>query len=388
MSNDTVVSWRRQHGFRDPLTELLRTGARRLIEAAVTAEFEEYLSGFVQEKLPDGRQRVVRNGHLPERKILTGLGEVDVRVGTQPLGLPAPFRSSVVPPYVRRCARCGDSVAVPARGVHRADASGGRRAGGRGGRPWAVGERGQSAQAQLGRGVPPVVPAAARRRVGLPVGGRSTADFAATRAAVRAVVIPGTAAARSTSAIRGRSCASPPERGGLLEEKHASLARRDWPWATGAGVLGGAVGSVSSDPSQRAGCTRPGTSCIPLARRRPSRDCTRSGSPEGRRVDDWLKATTTSTPATAPVATDDRTSRRLLWRTYERPTSERLAGHRLASQGLRHTPACVDAYKIAGAQEIPGPRRQRQTIRDVFGFDIELRGAPPHEQPAVHQIGQ
>ena len=36
----------------DPLTELLRSGARRLIEAAVSAEFEEYLSAFVQEKLP------------------------------------------------------------------------------------------------------------------------------------------------------------------------------------------------------------------------------------------------------------------------------------------------------------------------------------------------
>ena len=75
MSNDTVVSLAAPARVCDPLTELLRTGARRLIEAAVTAEFEEYLSGFAQEKLPDGRQRVVRNGHLPERKILTGLGD-------------------------------------------------------------------------------------------------------------------------------------------------------------------------------------------------------------------------------------------------------------------------------------------------------------------------
>ena len=84
----------------------MRTGARRLIEAAVTAEFEEYLSAFVQEQLPDGRQRVVRNGHLPERKILTGLGEVGVRVpkARSRSGSPEPFRSSVVPPYVRRCA--------------------------------------------------------------------------------------------------------------------------------------------------------------------------------------------------------------------------------------------------------------------------------------------
>ena len=106
MNNDTVVSLAAPARVSDPLTELLRTGARRLIEAAVSAEFEEYLSGFVQEKLPDGRQRVVRNGHLPERKILTGLGEVDVRVpkSRSRSGSPAPFRSSVVPPYVRRCA--------------------------------------------------------------------------------------------------------------------------------------------------------------------------------------------------------------------------------------------------------------------------------------------
>ena len=80
MSNDNVVSLAAPGQVSDPLTDPLRTGARRLIEAAVSAEFEEYLSSFTPEKLADGRQRVVRNGHLPERKILTGLGEVDVRV--------------------------------------------------------------------------------------------------------------------------------------------------------------------------------------------------------------------------------------------------------------------------------------------------------------------
>ena len=67
MSNDTVVSLAAPALVPDPLTELLRSGARRLIEAAVSAEFEEYLSEFGHEKLPDGRQRVVRNGHLPEQ---------------------------------------------------------------------------------------------------------------------------------------------------------------------------------------------------------------------------------------------------------------------------------------------------------------------------------
>ena len=113
MSNDTVVSLGVPARVCDPLTELVRTGARGLIEAAVTAEFEEYLSAFVQEKLPDGRQRVVRSGHLPERKVLTGLGEVDVRVpkARSRSGSPEPFRSSLVPPYVRRCASLDAAIA-------------------------------------------------------------------------------------------------------------------------------------------------------------------------------------------------------------------------------------------------------------------------------------
>ena len=113
MSNDTVVSLAAPARVLDPLTELLRTGARRLVEAAVSVEFEEYLSAFVQEQLPDGRQRVVRNGHLPERKILTGLGEVDVRVpkARSRSGSPEPFRSSVAPPYVRRCASLDAAIA-------------------------------------------------------------------------------------------------------------------------------------------------------------------------------------------------------------------------------------------------------------------------------------
>ena len=42
--------------------------AQRLLEAAVTAKFEEHPSGFLQEKLPDGRQRVVRNGTFPSAR--------------------------------------------------------------------------------------------------------------------------------------------------------------------------------------------------------------------------------------------------------------------------------------------------------------------------------
>ncbi len=80
----------------DPLTDPLRTGARRLIEAAVAVEFEEHLATFGKERLADGRRRVVRNGHLPGRQVLTGIGAVDVRVpkSRSREGAPATFCSS------------------------------------------------------------------------------------------------------------------------------------------------------------------------------------------------------------------------------------------------------------------------------------------------------
>ena len=66
MSNDKVVSLAAPATVSNPLTDLLRAGARRLIEAAVQAELEEFLSAFERETLADGRRRVVRNGHLPD----------------------------------------------------------------------------------------------------------------------------------------------------------------------------------------------------------------------------------------------------------------------------------------------------------------------------------
>ena len=94
MSNDTVVSLAAPARVSDPLTELLRTGSRRLVEAAVSAEFDEYLSAFVQEQLPDGRQRVVRNGHgnLPA-------GELDHQ-HAQPLAVAAKCAVDAVRPQV------------------------------------------------------------------------------------------------------------------------------------------------------------------------------------------------------------------------------------------------------------------------------------------------
>ena len=65
--------------FADPLTEVLRNGARALLAQAVEAEVAALLSHHADKLIDDGRQRLVRHGHLPEREIMTGIGPVTVR---------------------------------------------------------------------------------------------------------------------------------------------------------------------------------------------------------------------------------------------------------------------------------------------------------------------
>jgi hypothetical protein len=72
---DTNVSRFSQPGtFADPLTEVLREGARALLAQAVEAEVSSLLSRHADEVSDDGRRRLVRHGHLPEREIMTGIG--------------------------------------------------------------------------------------------------------------------------------------------------------------------------------------------------------------------------------------------------------------------------------------------------------------------------
>jgi len=65
--------------FADPLTEVLRNGARALLTQAVEAEVAALLSSHAEKLIDDGRQRLVRHGYLPEREIMTGLGPLAVR---------------------------------------------------------------------------------------------------------------------------------------------------------------------------------------------------------------------------------------------------------------------------------------------------------------------
>jgi len=93
--------------FGDRLTEVVRNGARALLAQAVEAEVAALLSMHADKLTDDGRQRLVRHGHLPEREIMTGVGPVAVRcprvrdrVGEG--GERIRFSSALLPPYARR----------------------------------------------------------------------------------------------------------------------------------------------------------------------------------------------------------------------------------------------------------------------------------------------
>src|SRR5215203_4860129 len=79
MSDSTVVPLRQPDTIEDPLTAVLRSGARRLLAQAIEAEAEAFLAEMKGARLPDGRERVVRHGHAPERLVQTGIGPVAVR---------------------------------------------------------------------------------------------------------------------------------------------------------------------------------------------------------------------------------------------------------------------------------------------------------------------
>jgi hypothetical protein len=78
MTNNTdIITLRQPESVGDPLTEIARDGARRMLAAALRAEADAFVVQHAEQTLPDGRQRVVRHGHWPERSIQTGIGAID-----------------------------------------------------------------------------------------------------------------------------------------------------------------------------------------------------------------------------------------------------------------------------------------------------------------------
>ncbi len=108
-TDTTVVPFAHPDAFDDPLTSVLREGARRLLAQAVEAEAEAFLAAMAEERLADGRARLVRHGHGPERMIQTGIGPVPVkRAKLRDRGPEASgkdritFTSAIVPKWARR----------------------------------------------------------------------------------------------------------------------------------------------------------------------------------------------------------------------------------------------------------------------------------------------
>ena len=91
-----------------PLTEVIQAGARDLLRAAIQAEVSAFIGEHAHLLNDEGLQRLVRHGFLPERELMTGVGVVPVQVprvrdrGSNADGSRIKFRSSLVPPYLRK----------------------------------------------------------------------------------------------------------------------------------------------------------------------------------------------------------------------------------------------------------------------------------------------
>jgi putative transposase len=105
----SIVQFRQPGSAEDPLTEIAREGARRMLATALEAEIGAFVGQFAEERLPAGRQRVVRHGYGPERKIQTGIGALEVRrpkvrdrAADVESGEKVRFTSHILPKWARR----------------------------------------------------------------------------------------------------------------------------------------------------------------------------------------------------------------------------------------------------------------------------------------------
>ncbi len=88
----------------DPLQEVLREGARKMLAAAIESEVASFIHQHGSTKTDEGKKAVVRNGYLPERSIQTGLGDIEIKVPKvrDRSGAGIKFNSSLIPPYLKR----------------------------------------------------------------------------------------------------------------------------------------------------------------------------------------------------------------------------------------------------------------------------------------------
>ena len=106
---------------KDALTDVLRSGAQKLLLAAVEEELEYFLKEYSFLCLSYGRLAVVRNGRLPVRTIQSGIGNIGIQVPKvwDRIGSGIKFNSALLPPYLKRTKsmeellHCGKTVDDP-----------------------------------------------------------------------------------------------------------------------------------------------------------------------------------------------------------------------------------------------------------------------------------
>ena len=82
--------------------QLLQEGARKLLQAAIENEVMDYIQFHKERRDEDGQRLVVRNGHLPEREIVSGIGPIKVRQPRVRHRDGGRFTSAILPPFMRR----------------------------------------------------------------------------------------------------------------------------------------------------------------------------------------------------------------------------------------------------------------------------------------------
>jgi transposase-like protein len=89
------------------LDQLVRRGAQQMLQKAIEAEVQEFIEQHRDRRDEEGNRLVVRNGHKPARKIVTGAGALEVRQPRVRDHSPSQdqrvqFSSAILPPYLRR----------------------------------------------------------------------------------------------------------------------------------------------------------------------------------------------------------------------------------------------------------------------------------------------
>lgn len=114
--NESSLSIAPTPGFGDVLTEIAREGAKRLLAEALECEIVAHLAKYESVRDEHGHKQIVRNGHMPPRNILTGVGEIEV---VQPRARDKreksereTFASKILPPYLRKAKTVDEFIPI------------------------------------------------------------------------------------------------------------------------------------------------------------------------------------------------------------------------------------------------------------------------------------